>query len=232
MKQPVSPRDLLVVTAHAAAVAVLAMLLIFVVTGIGQDPLQSVHASEDYAHLLLARPPVLRAVVGIDNLFIVFYVTAFLCAGMLLMESGANRTFTLAGVLAICATGALDLFENLHFLVMLGQAELGLSISPARIAFQVLESLVKFHVSYLGLFLFGAALLGRTRAERTLARLAWYVQLPVGLLIYVTPHAIALPLVFVRFAFFLTGLVLLPRIFASGSDAPVSLRGTTPSVAD
>lgn len=107
----------------------------------------------------------------------------------------------------------LDMVENFHFMAMLARAEQGLLPSSREIAFQVFESLLKFHMRYLGLFRLGFALPRRSRRERLLSNLSWCVQLPVGILIYVTPPAIAFPLVLIRFGYFLTALILLSAIF-------------------
>lgn len=67
--------------AGAACAAVLGMLGIYLATGIGQDPLQFVHPPAAYTDILLARPPLLRAVIALDNLFIAFYTSVFLALG-------------------------------------------------------------------------------------------------------------------------------------------------------
>jgi hypothetical protein len=59
--------------AMLAGALVLGMLAIFVVTGIGQDPLQYVHPAAEYRELLLRNPSMLRVAIGLDNLFIVAY---------------------------------------------------------------------------------------------------------------------------------------------------------------
>ncbi|MEQ1570271.1 MAG: hypothetical protein ABMA64_31845, partial [Myxococcota bacterium] len=68
----------------AAAVTVLAMVGIFVVTGVGQDPLQFVHPPERYAAILLADPPVLRTVLGLDDAFLILYSAGFVALGLAL----------------------------------------------------------------------------------------------------------------------------------------------------
>lgn len=221
-------------TALAAAGCVLAMLMIFAITGVGQDPLQALHSREAYAALLLSNPPVLRAVLAIDNLFVALYLSTFIAAGLILVQGGANRGLVWIAVGLIGLTGFLDLLENLHFLTLIGLAERGLELHPLEIKAQVMESLLKFHISYVGLFLFGSALPLERPLGRLLARLSWFVQLPVGIAIYVVPPALALPLVFVRFSYFLAGLLLLARIFGrapGGSGALASLPNTKPSVA-
>jgi hypothetical protein len=68
-------------SALASAAVVALMFGVFALTGIGQDPLQYMHPVAEYTAILLQNPPVLRASIGLDNLFIVLYSTMFLsCA--------------------------------------------------------------------------------------------------------------------------------------------------------
>lgn len=203
---------------------VLSMLGIFLVTGIGQDPLQYVHPASDYAQLLLKNPPVLRLAIGLDNLFILSYATVFVLLSSQLLRDGGPRLLIALGLGFMLATALLDMVENFHFLTLLSAAEQGHGPTDDAIAWQAAESMFKFHVSYLGLLLFGLALPRSTPMLRTLATLLVAVQWPVGVAIYVSPPFIALPLVFVRFAFFLASFTLVARINwrdASGSGARV-----------
>lgn len=222
----VSVERMVRVAAGAACACVVAMLAIYLTTGVGQDPLQFVHPSAAYAQLLLRGPSALRATIGLDNLFVVFYATVFLGLGVLLVRRGAPRALVLTATGLLLGLSLLDFVENFHFLAMLGRAELGLLPSDAEIELQVIESLLKFHVSYLGLFLIGFAL---PRSERLLANLSWFVQLPVGVAIYVAPPALATPLVLVRFAYFVTALVLVAARFGSESPAAASDSGVRAS---
>lgn len=227
-----SVEKILRVVALLACATVIGMLTIFLSTGIGQDPLQFVHSSEEYGQILLRNPAALRATLGLDNAFIVFYSVTFLALGVLLSKAGATRVLVRASVGLMMALALLDMVENFHFMVMLARAEKGLLPSDAEIGMQVWESLLKFHVSYLGLFLLGLALPRRTREERALANLSLFVQLPVGILIYVAPAAVAVPLVFVRFSYFLTALLLVARVFRAAKGGPegeMAARGLPPS---
>src|SRR5216683_249770 len=197
--------------AGAACAMVVGMLAIYLVTGVGQDPLQFVRPPDEYALLLTKSPTALRACLAMDNLFIVFYSATFVALGAILHRAGAARLilFTAVGLLL--------------FLVMLARAEAGIPPSSEEIAAQAWESLLKFHVSYLGLFLLGLALPRRTPAERALSNLSLFVQLPVGVLIYVTPQAVSVPLVFVRFAYFVTALILVAMIFGKPAARPAAV---------
>jgi hypothetical protein len=213
----------LAVCAWLACGCVAGMIGIFVAAGVGQDPLQFVHPGTEYAQLLLKNPPALRACLALDNFFVVFYASVFLLLGLLLLRDGATRGLVFVSLGLMAALALLDFIENFHFMVMLAEAEQGLVPSSTEISAQVFESLLKFHVSYLALVLLGFALPRRTAKERLLANLCVFVQLPVGILIYVVPRALAVPLVFTRFAFFLTALILVGSIFGRpiwGTMAP------------
>jgi hypothetical protein len=63
----------------AACPVVIAMLAIFLLSGVGQDPLQSVHPGAVYESLLLRNRSALRATLAHDDLFIVLYATVSRC---------------------------------------------------------------------------------------------------------------------------------------------------------
>lgn len=214
---------ILVTSALAASALVLAMFLTFVITGTGQDPLQYFHPPAEYSAILLRNPPILKLAIGLDNGFIVAYSTVFLALGGALWPSSAVRLLLAPAFGLLALSTLLDLAENMHFLAMISAAQQGLEIGSSEIGGQVVESLIKFHASYLGLFLLGLALPAETRMERLLRFLLVWVQLPVGILIYLVPPAIAVPLVLVRFSFFFVSLLLLAGIFRGrgfGSNAP------------
>ena len=192
---------------------VVGMLAIFLLTGIGQDPLQYVHPSADYMRVLLRNPPMLRAAVGLDNLFIMAYGAVFVLMGSLLWRDGAPRLLLGTALGLLLALGLLDMVENFHFLAMLAGAEQGQPPTDAEIHWQAIESMFKFHVSYLGLLLLGLSLPRADARQRLLAGLMVIVQWPVGVAIYVVPEMLALPLVFVRFAFFLVSFALIVSIY-------------------
>lgn len=199
--------------ALAAAMVVLMMVGIFIVTGIGQDPLQYLHTQQDYAAILLKNPPVLRSAIGLDNLFIVLYSSMFLTLGAVLWQRTGSKVLLVAALSLLAASGLLDLLENMHFLAMIATALQGLFVSQSQIELQVWESLVKFHISYLGLFLLGFAMPTETRLEKALCLALRWIQLPIGMLIYLVPQELAKPLVFGRFTFFFLALMAIWSIF-------------------
>jgi hypothetical protein len=197
-----------------ACAAVVGMLGIFLATGVGQDPLQFFHPPGEYAQILLADPPLLRATIGLDNFFIVFYSAMFVGLALLLLRDGGARGLVLTALGFLLTLALLDMAENFHFLAMISGAQQGSLPSAAEISLQVWESLLKFHVGYLGLFLLGFAIPRRTWQGRLLSDLTLFVQLPVGILIYVVPRPLSVPLVFVRFGFFVSALLLVSGLFA------------------
>ena len=203
-------------SALAASALVLAMVLVFVLTGIGQDPLQFVHPVAEYTELLLRNPPMLRLTVGLDNAFVLAYATMFLALGARLWRDGSPRELVVTSGALLALSAMLDLGENMHFLSMISMAQQALPLSAGEIEFQVWESLLKFHASYLGLLLLGLALPTHTATRRLLSFLLRWVQWPVGLLIYITPASLAKPLVMVRFSFFLVSLLLLAAVYWRG----------------
>jgi hypothetical protein len=195
-------------SALAAAALILVMILIFVATGIGQESLQVFKTPEMYAQTLLRDPTTLRMVIGFDNAFILLYSTCFLLLGRHLVTVGGNQTLEVAGAALLMLTATLDIAENLHFLTMISMAQASVPITVGEISLQVWESLIKFHVSYIGLFLLGLVIPADTMALRVLAFSLKYVQWPVGMLIYVGPELWTKPLVFARLSFFLAGMLI------------------------
>jgi hypothetical protein len=221
---PLPLERILRIVAWTAAAVVLGMFGIFLATGVGQEGLQSVHPSVVYAQLLLKNPPVLRTVLALDDTFIVLYAVLFLCLALVLPRYGAHRMLSLTSSALLGAVALLDGLENFHFLALLQHAEQGVLPADSEIGAQVVASLLKFHISYLGLFLLGLSLPRRRPSERWLAGLSCYVQLPVGMLVHVMPTSIAIPLVLVRLTYFFSALILLGWAFGPAQSSAASPR--------
>lgn len=207
---------LMLVFSLVAAGLIAAMFLIFGLTGIGQDPLQYVRLPQDYQAELLRAPSLLRTVFGLDNLFLVSYGALFVLLTQWLWQRGAARLPLLVGGALLLATTLLDLLENLHFLTLLANAEMGQAPAVDAISWQVMESMLKFHLSYLGLALMGQVMPRDTSVQRLLATMLCWVQWPIGVAIYVAPRAVATPLVFGRYGFFVLALLMLAWVFSRG----------------
>jgi hypothetical protein len=217
------PRGLLSLLSLLAAGLVVSMLVLYAATGVSQDALQFFRRPDDYAALLLQAPQVLKLAVALDTAFLFCYGAAFVVLGSQLQALCRPRALVVLGTGLMVATALLDLVENMHFLAMLARADAGEPPGAGEIHGQVWESLVKFHVSYLGMFLLGWALPARTAAEQALALLLRWVQWPAGIALYVVPAALVKSFAFGRFAFYLAALLLLALIWrprAGGSGAP------------
>ncbi|MEQ1507067.1 MAG: hypothetical protein ABMB14_32870 [Myxococcota bacterium] len=200
--------DAIRVAAWVSVALVVGMIGVFAVTGIGQDPLQFFHTPEAYGGLLLANPGALRATIGLDDAFLILYSTVFA-----LLAIRIDRPLVRLGCGLMLVVGLLDVIENAHFLAMLAAAEQGIGPGATEIGAQVIESLVKFHVSYAGLLVLGLGLPRDTPAERALAVLSVFVQGPIGVAIHVAPRELAVPLVFARFTYFVVALALVGWAF-------------------
>jgi hypothetical protein len=219
MSTSLRPETMTRACAWAAGACAAAMLAIFFATGTGQDALQSMQSPEAYTRALLRHPAGLRAALAFDNVFIVLYLATFAGLGVLLARQGAQRLLLGTSLGALALLGVLDLCENFHFMVMLAGAEQGMPPAESEIRLQVWESLLKFHVGYIGVFLLGCVLPRSTVRERTLVRLCWFVNVPVGVLIYVLPPPWSVLLVLVRFAYFVGAFALVGAIFGEESAA-------------
>ena len=90
--------------AFCAATTVALLFALYVITGIGQDALQVVRAPVDYAAELLRNPVALKMVLGLDNLFILFYLPMFLAIGAIVSAQPVSRTLLTASIALITAT--------------------------------------------------------------------------------------------------------------------------------
>jgi hypothetical protein len=74
--------------------------------------------------------------------------------------------------------------------------------------------MIKFCASYLSLFLLAFLLPSRTFTEKLLKYSLWFVQLPVGALVYTTPENLHLLFNLMRFVFMVSGFFLLAYNFS------------------
>ena len=179
-----------VVLALAALACLTAMILLSWIGGVSQETFEIVRNPDVYAADLLAHAGVVRALFGVDSVFLILYVSLFAVFGRQI-QSAENRTLVMLAVAAMFGTALLDMIEDHHILAMLYGVEVGTHPSAAELAFQHTLSQVKFNVSYLGLFLFGLCVPRATRAGRLLALLltagtlvqsAWLYAAPVAML--------------------------------------------------
>jgi hypothetical protein len=191
----------------------LSLFLLAIVSGSSQGLFQINWPSNEYAVMLVSRATYLRADLGLDFLFLSVYAAyfVFLCAVLTAWQrrDGAPAELTSITRLATGAlvlTALLDAVENSHLLAVLSMAEQGMPISQNEIAWQQVESQVKFLASSFGILLFSFVLPSKSLIEKiTVFGLRW-VQLPLGCAIFVVPLTMAKPLIIARAIFFFIGL--------------------------
>lgn len=217
-----------------AGILALSLFLLAIMSGSSQGLFQINWPTNEYGAMLLSRAPYLRADLGLDFLFLSVYATyfVFLCAVLTAWQrrDGAPSEFTSVTRLATGAlvlTALLDAIENSHLLAVLSMAEQGMPISQNEIAWQQVESQVKFLASSFGILLFSFVLPSKSLIEKvTVFALRW-VQLPLGCAIFVVPLTMARPLIIARAVFFFIGLWATAWIVYSRSRRSSSTVGSS-----
>ncbi|MCB1307638.1 MAG: hypothetical protein KDK30_05650 [Leptospiraceae bacterium] len=177
------------ITAFLAGLALLAMLLVSITHGgITAQAFEVVDSPESYAARILAVETPLRIILTFDNLFVVFYSAAFLFLALHLYTK-RNRYIVYAATVAIMITAYLDFLENHHVLTLIASAWRELPISTEELKERMIWSQLKFHSSYLSLFLFGWILPGKTLLEKALKLSLLILFVPVGVLVYTYPES-------------------------------------------
>lgn len=208
----VAVNRVLAVLALLAALSVVGILVAGLQAGISQEPFQAARLAEENMARLLTNPQGLRYNIGFDNAFIVFY-TAFFALFAFRVRDLVPREILGIALGALLLGAILDAIENHHILTMLYSAEHGLAISTQESQIQMLASSVKFHAVYVGSFLFAFAF-ARLGALGTFIALGiWFLFMPLGLLIYVTPLEAVRPLVIARGLFFVATFALSVPLF-------------------
>jgi hypothetical protein len=207
----------LFVLALLAVLIVVAIIAGIVATGMGQDFFQAARPIDAYIARFTDKPvnPLgLRINLGLDNLFIVVYATYFVVLAVRFRP--VMDTWMLAIALgAILLTALLDAVENHHILVMLHSAEQKLPVTIAETQLQMIASDVKFHCSYLSVFLFAFGFRQEGKLGRVIAWVFWlYVAL--GVVVFVTPVDAARPLALGRTVFFIVSFLLSATLFRRG----------------
>jgi hypothetical protein len=203
----------------AAGLCIFAMFLIAIFTGVSQEQFEVTQSVESYTKGLIAGESALRLTFTIDIIFICIFtslfvfLTQYLKRGDFVSHTVAN---VVLGTMLIC--GFLDFYEDLHILTMLHNAVNGLPIEQSEISTQMTFSMIKFCSSYLSMFLLAFLLPSKTVIERLLKASLWFVQLPIGALVYTAPENLHHLFNLIRFIFMVSGFFLLAYIFSYDDD--------------
>jgi hypothetical protein len=155
----------------------------------------------------------LRLNLGLDNFFLIVYGAFFVALTIRLREQLDSRLLAVA-LCAMLLTVLLDAIENHHIMTMVHSIQNSLPLSPADGELQMIASQVKFHASYVAVFLFSFGFLQFGRLGRVIAALLW-LYIPCGVLISVVPVESARLLVLGRTIFFVFAFVLSAILFFS-----------------
>lgn len=196
-----------------AALAVTGILVAGLNAGISQEPFQLARLAAENVPKLLTNPQGLRFNIGFDNAYIVFY-TAFFVLLTARLRDVVSLPVRAVALGALLLGALLDAIENHHILTMLFAAEHGLPVTTEESQLQMLASSVKFHTVYVGSFLFAFGFMRLGALGTFIALGIWFVFVPLGLAIYVTPPELTRPLAIARGLFFIATFVLSVPLFA------------------
>lgn len=199
-------RRLALVLAGSAATALVAMVVVAVVTGATQETFEYVAPPTLYAPALRANATGVRLIFAFDVAFIVLYTAFFAALADMLRKLG--RPFVTLALVAMIGTAVLDIVENHHILSLLGAAEHDLPIEPDALILQQTISSTKFSISYIALFMFGLAIPRTTKLGWLLCLFLTAGTLAAGVAGFAAPPAWRPVLDSVRWIGFLIGFVL------------------------
>lgn len=202
-----------------AGFCIFAMFLVTVFTGVSQEQFEITQNVTTYTNRLVAAQNPLRIIFTIDIVFICVFVTLFVFLTQHLKGNDfVSKAVADVSLVAMIICGFLDFHEDFHILTMLHSAINNLPIEPSQIQMQMLFSMIKFCASYLSLFLLAFLLPNRTITEKLLKYSLWFLQVPIGALVYTAPDNLHLLFNLIRFVFMISGFFLLAYNFSQTTD--------------
>jgi hypothetical protein len=203
----------IVVSSLSASALALCMLALALVTHVAQEYFELVHPASVYASALVDQDGPLRLAFSFDNLFLLAYSTFFALFCVERWERAPRLLVIFVAVFGL-SVAVLDMVENHHILTMLAQAKAGVPPTPGEISFQVFESAIKFHLSYLAL-IFAAFIYPRETLLGRLVAVGTGVGYPLlGVAIFTAPMDFVPLLSLGRVLFFVVGLAASGVIYA------------------
>ena len=160
----------------AALGLLLAATAVSLVSGSGQEPFETVSNPVAYADGLTQAEDGLRAILFIDSLFIIAYLTA-ICFAIATFERKCSPAAWFGG-LGMIAVAILDALENATLAQSLDITALGAPLTLQHITWQASVSAMKWQVAALSLFAITFTLPCNTLVERILV---WGMRLGLPL---------------------------------------------------
>jgi hypothetical protein len=194
------------ILALASALALAGMLIVaFTQGGVTAQHFENFFDPQQYADELIRYEPGIRAILGMDGLFLVFYTATVIFLGLAVKDE-KNSILVTVSIFALLVATFLDIQENTDLLVFMQMAKENLVPSVEQLHSRALWSGVKFQASYLSFFLLAFALPSKTFLEKFLRWSLWLGYVPVGILVYTFPNPL---FSWARYLFMLSGLVIL-----------------------
>jgi hypothetical protein len=193
----------------STAIVFFAILMATHLGGISQQYFEIVRSTEKYTEELLEHASQLNIILALDNAFIILYVsTAFFAIKT--WATDAPRFVWITTYVLIALVGLLDFVENFHIYSMLQQVKAGAAITAHDIQWQSTESMLKWHLAYLGFFLMGFLIPANTTAEKMLKYSLWIFFVPTGILVYATIGThLGMAFQWIRYLNLLSGFVMI-----------------------
>ncbi len=194
------------VLALAGALAMTAMLAVSLTQGgVTAQHFEGFFEPQIYAGDLLRYEGGVRAILTLDDIFLVLYTATILFLAIAVKNEG-NTWLVGASLAALFTATLLDIQENNELLTFIQMAKVNLGPTLEMLHTRAIWSGVKFHASYLSFFLLAFALPSKTFLEKFLRWSLWLGYLPVGVLVYTFPNQL---FSLARYAFMLSGLLIL-----------------------
>lgn len=154
------------VSAWATALTALAMFLLMRVTGTTQEAFEVVRPLPGYIADMRACEGSLRLLLAIDICFIASFTSFFIAWADRQLGDHAKPLAVHVGLGLMLAVAALDLLEDSHLLTMLREATTGDGggLAAASVRWQMVESNLKFAVSFIGIAVLALSWPNRTSA--------------------------------------------------------------------
>lgn len=160
------------------------ILFLSAFSGVNQQYYELVGSVEVYSQSMAAQGVALKLILGLDNLFVPFYVLATFFLTRIGSIRGVSKIFIFTPVLI---AGILDYIENFHVLTMLHTIESAGEITWSQIEVQSVLSMLKWHLAYFAFFVLGLNWPGASFWDKVFRFALVFIQMPVGILVYIQP---------------------------------------------
>lgn len=167
--------------AIATTATACAIFLVMRITGTTQEAFEVVRPIGEYIADMRAREGSLRLLLAIDICFIASFTAFFIAWAQRQLDDHAKPLAVYVGLGMMLAVAGLDLLEDAHLLTMLREATTGdgSGLTLASVRWQMVESNLKFAVSFVGIAVLALSWPNRTSAAMAI-RVLLLLQVAFG----------------------------------------------------